>query len=196
MRVILRAHESLDTIMTCPTGHIARGSIVLQSGNRFVRLLRSCGLSRGVNCKAFSSGQLSQLPTFCAPAAQQNAFCQRRRPTQWGCRLHTSCQASAGSPHTATVEATEKKQSRQQGHLVALPTTDESASLDRIRHSVSVFTLFHTQTHKHLQLAVLDQPEQHFVVLMQSLTCMLLLLSKRKFCKQSSQSQEALCSEV
>ena len=129
--------------MRCPTGHIARSSIALQSRGHFIKLLRSCGLSRGLSCRAFSSGHLHQpCRSLCAPAVHQSVSSQHRRPTRWGCRLHTTCQASAGSPHAATVEATEEKQKKQKGHLIALPNTDESASLDRIRHSVSVINCF------------------------------------------------------
>ncbi len=125
--------------MSCPSGQIARGKLVLQTGGRLVRLLRCANLARASGHKPFAScaGQQSaQLPR--GGSLSQRAFLlQERQPNRWGCRLSTSCQVAASSPRTAAVETAEKKSSQQQGQLIALPTTDESPQLDRIRHSVS-----------------------------------------------------------
>ena len=126
--------------MSCSTGHIARGGLVLHGSTRFVRFLRTCGLSRGQKAR----NALPVSTQHCAGRGYANSFLSqtyassRHRPTRWGCRLTTSCQVAASSPHAATVQAAEKKQTRKSGGVVALPTTDESAELDRIRHSVSM----------------------------------------------------------
>ena len=117
--------------MGCSSGQIARGKLVLQTGSRLVRLLRSAHFARGASlfARQHSSRQSSGLA--------QSLPCQYRRPHKWGCRLSTSCQLVASSPRSAAVETAEKKSSKQQGQLISLPTTDESPQLDRIRHSVS-----------------------------------------------------------
>ena len=126
--------------MSCSSGHIARGKLVLQTGGRLVRLLRTCNLSRASGHRAFLScaGQHVAHPSRSDPDAHGARIIQDRRPNRWGCRLSTSCQAAASSPHTAVVETAEKKSSKQQNQLISLPTTDESPQLDRIRHSVSI----------------------------------------------------------
>lgn len=126
--------------MTCPTGHIARGGFVLQGNNRLARLWHTCSLSRPVSSRALSPvASQDSAHRFQADSHLDCIFAHSRpRPTKWGCRLTTSCQATASSPHTATVQAAEKKQSKKQGGPVTLPTTDESAELDKIRHSVSI----------------------------------------------------------
>ena len=125
--------------MSCPSGRIARSKLVLQTGSRLVRLLRSVNLSRASGHKAFVScvHQPSEHIPRCGSSVERTFLLNNRRPNRWGCRLSTSCQVAASSPHAAVVETAEKKSSQQQGQLIALPTTDESPELDRIRHSVS-----------------------------------------------------------
>ena len=131
--------------MSCPTGHIARGGLVLQGSSRFVRLLRTCGISQGLKARKalpFSTQHCASRG-YADPVLNHTSASSRHRPSNWGCRLTTSCQVAASSPHAATVQAAEKKQSRKSGGVVTLPTTDESAELDRIRHSVSMITELH-----------------------------------------------------
>ena len=125
--------------MLCPSGHIIRGKLVFQSGGKLVRLLRNTQAKRAPGHRAFAS-------CSCQHTSHTNRSCRQsqtsprlgdRRPNRWACRLSTSCQATASSPHAAVVEKAEAKASKQQGQLVPLPTTDESPELDRIRHSVS-----------------------------------------------------------
>ena len=126
--------------MSCSSGHIARGKLVLQTGGCLVRLLRTYNLSRASGHRAFLSyaGQHVAHPSRSDPVAHGARILQDRRPNRWGCRLSTSWQVAASSPHTAVVETAEKKSSKQQNQLISLPTTDESPQLDRIRHSVSI----------------------------------------------------------
>ena len=126
--------------MSCSSGHIARGKLVLQTGGRLVRLLRTCNLTRASGHRAFLScaGQHVAHPSRSDPFSHRARILQDRRPNRWGCRLSTSCQVAASSPHAAVVETAEKKSSKQQNQLISLPTTDESPQLDRIRHSVSI----------------------------------------------------------
>ncbi|DBB11918.1 TPA: hypothetical protein ACH3X3_006058 [Trebouxia sp. C0006] len=125
--------------MSCSSGHIARGKLVLQTGGRLVRLLRTCNLTRASGHRAFLScaGQHVAHPSRSDPFSHGARILQDRRPNRWGCRLSTSCQVAASSPHAAVVETAEKKSSKQQNQLISLPTTDESPQLDRIRHSCS-----------------------------------------------------------
>ena len=125
--------------MSYPSGQIVRGKLSLQQGGRLVRLLRSCDLSRASCPRPFASccaHQSSPLARQLTPRHSHFLF-QDRRPNRWGCKLTTTCQVAASSPRTAAIESAESKSSKQQGKLIALPTTDESPQLDRIRHSVS-----------------------------------------------------------
>lgn len=124
--------------MNYPTGHIARSGFALQGSSRLVQLWHTCSLSRPVQSRA----RVTQISQHCTGRrhAEPQLRCSfphlRHRTARWSCQLTTSCQATASSPHAATVQAAERKQSKKQGGPVALPTTDESAELDRIRHSV------------------------------------------------------------
>ena len=125
--------------MVCPSGHIVRGKLVFQSGGRLVRLLRNAQTYRAPGHRAFASCSCQHTSHTSRNCRQSQASPRLgdRRPSRWACRLSTSCQAAASSPHAAVVEKAEAKASKQQGQLVPLPTTDESPELDRIRHSVS-----------------------------------------------------------
>ena len=124
--------------MYCPCGRITGGKVVFQTGGRLVRLL---------NAHAYRASNHRALASFhCQHTSQTHRNCRLlhtsprpgdRRPNRWACRLSTSCQAAASSPHAAVIEKAESKASKQTGQLVPLPTTDESPALDRIRHSVS-----------------------------------------------------------
>lgn len=112
---------------------------MLSGSTGFVRLLHTCGLSRAINSRALSSLATQRCANRCHSTSRTSTSfpSAQHRPTKWGCRLTTSCQVAASSPHAATIQTAEKKQSRKSGGVVALPTTDESVELDRIRHSVS-----------------------------------------------------------
>ena len=125
--------------MSCQSGPIVRSKLVLQTGGRLVRLLRSAHPSRAASQRHFTALACRQCGQGLrgSKQAQSIPLLGDRRPSRWGCKLSTSCQATATSPHAAVVEKAEAKVSKQQGQLVPLPTTDESPELDRIRHSVS-----------------------------------------------------------
>lgn len=126
--------------MSYPSGQFVRGRLSLHHGGRLVRLLRGCDLSRASCLRPFASCVCAHQSSQSArqPSLRHAQFLSHeRRPNKWGCRLTTSCQVAASSPRTAAVESAEKKSSKQQGQLITLPTTDDSAQLDRIRHSVS-----------------------------------------------------------